>query len=377
MKILLINYEYPPIGGGASNATYNIAKSLVKHGHNVAIITASFNRLKGHCYHEGIDVYRIPAIRKYSNQSNLIEKISFVISCFISLPKLINIIKPEKAIIFFSIPCGIVGPFIKKIYKIEYILSLRGGDVPGLEFTIDSIHRCIKPLRQLILRKAKIVVANSRGLAFASEKIDPFHVKVIPNGVDTNFFIPTTGVNGNTFKFLYVGRFQRQKNLFNLLDNIAKLRTNIQKKFYLYLVGDGPLKEELILKSLSLKIDDIVFWHGWKSKEELKKIYSSCNCLIQPSYYEGMPNVVLEAMACGLPIIATNVIGNQDVVMHGKTGFLYDINNYESFQEYSRKILEDTDLCMKFGESGRRWVVSEFTWDKVTEEYIKAICSTC
>jgi glycosyltransferase involved in cell wall biosynthesis len=372
MRILLINYEYPPIGGGAATATAAIAGHLTSLGHAVTVLTSRFRNLRGEIREGDVRVLRCPAIRKRPDRSGIIEMLSFLISAFLILGSVIRRHRIEASIVFFSFPCGPLGLWGLKKGNVPYVISLRGGDVPGNEAALDPLHRILTPLRRLIFRRSVAVVANSRSLKEMSERADPYPVQVIPNGIDTDFFCPDENCNEaehRPFVFLFVGRFQMQKNLFYLFDHIASLRRSKVGPFVLHLVGDGPQRDELHDHAKNLGIVDCLVWHGWVDKESLRDIYRRTDCLVNPSLYEGMPNAVLEAMACGLPVIASHVSGNDAVVRHGETGWLFDLDKPDTFVTALRTVMEDPGLARRMGEKGRTWVVDDFSWGRAAQAY--------
>ena len=91
--------------------------------------------------------------------------------------------------------------------------------------------------------------------------------------------------------------------------------------------------------------------------------------MINPSLNEGMPNTVLEAMACGLPVIASNIPGNVDVVKDGVTGYLFDLGNPEQLRERIARLICSPELAKNLGRKGRDWVVAEFSWTDVAKRY--------
>ena len=373
MNVLLINYEYPPIGGGAANATYHIGRCLTNYGHSVTVLTSSFKNKVGCRIEDGICVYRVMALRRYDSLSNMLEMFSYVVSASVALTKILKKHDINVMIVFFSFPCGPLGLLGKLICGVPYVISLRGGDVPGTEKSLAKIHKIFQPLRRLIFRHSKAIIANSEGLRRLAENADPFPVKVIPNGVDTGFFAPpeTKPKNNGPFKLLFAGRFQEQKNLFFLLEEMNILAKEIQKVFELHIVGNGPLEESLKKHANSMEIREKIFWHNWCSKDELKKKYQQADCLVNPSLYEGMPNVVLEAMACALPVVASRVAGNENVVKHGETGLLFELNRPKEFRQAVAMIIMDNEQGFRMGQKGRVLVENRFSWNRVAQEYIQ------
>jgi glycosyltransferase involved in cell wall biosynthesis len=298
--------------------------------------------------------------------------LSFLVSAGWMLGPVIRRHRIEAAIAFFSFPCGPLGLWGLKRGNVPYVISLRGGDVPGNEETLDSMHRLLQPLRRLIFRRSVAVVANSPGLKEMSERADPFPVRVIPNGVDTDYFCPAERRDEDArhaFVFLFVGRFQIQKNLFYLLDHFASLRRSEVGPFVLHIVGDGPQHDKLRNHAINLGIEDFLVWHDWVDKDRLRQIYRSADCFVNPSLYEGMPNVVLEAMACGLPVIASRVLGNDAVVRHGETGWLFDLSEPDAFGTALRKMMATPGQASEMGKKGRSWVMNGFSWRRVAQAY--------
>ena len=370
MNILILNYEYPPIGGGASNACYYLARELKFQGHNPVILTALFGKEKHYEECEGVTIYRCPSWRKHADQSNMLEMATYVCCALFYISKIIKRHDIRGAVVFFSMPCGPLGLYARYRAGLPYVISLRGGDVPGTEPVLNKLHAILSPIRRLVLRKGIAVVANSTGLKKLSECADPIPVRVIPNGVDTKFFSPKEKMKGIVFRFLFVGRFQKQKNLTYLLDNMAQLSQQCQTPFVLTLVGDGPLKEEVIKYAGTVGISNRIEWMSWCDKPILRTIYQQADCFINPSLYEGMPNTVLEAMACGLPIIASNVLGNDELVRHSETGYLFNLDRPDEFQDSLKDLLENPEKARRFGIAGRHCVETEYSWRRVAQEYV-------
>ena len=374
MRLLLVNYEYPPVGAGAATATQAIAHNLVALGHHVTVLSGSFRGLPRQSHENGVTVLRVRCLRRRTDRCSVFEMLSFTVSALFSLPSVRAAAQPDALIVFFSFPTGPVGALARSWYGLPYLVSLRGGDVPGLTPEVNWIHRLLAPIRRHILKHATAVVANSQGLKDLSEAADPIPVQVIPNGVDTDFFRPSpeSWVSARErFRLLFVGRFQAQKNLAVLLEQLAALREQRPGKFEIHLVGDGPLRTELKKQADDLRLADDIVWHGWLQREELSKICRSCHCFVNPSLYEGMPNAVLEAMACAKPIVASRVRGNDAVVQHGKTGFLFPLEDPASLRESLQVLIDDPARAEEMGRLGREWVTRDFSWEKVAAAYIE------
>lgn len=373
MKLLLINYEFPPVGGGASNATWFMGRELVRSGHYVCVLTSAFGELPGLTEEEGVRVYRVRSLRKDKDHSNVLEMGSFVLYATLAVSKLAVSEDIEGCIVFFSLPTGPVALVLKKQRGIPYIVSLRGGDVPGLDAEVARLHKVLAPLRRSVLRNAEAVVANSPALAETSMRADPIAAQIIPNGVDVDYYTPPLlGPQvGRDFRLLFVGRFRNQKNLRLVLDAVKQLAGRTSQEIVLDIVGDGPLRDEMHQYAGEIGISDRTFWHGWVSKERLRNLYQKADCFVNPSLYEGMPNTVLEAMACGLPVVASDIVGNQDLIIHGETGFLFTLGNDADFFEAIQMLIAGPEQAVRMGALGRARVVNEFSWVQVARRYVQ------
>lgn len=371
MALLLVNYEYPPIGGGAANATHFIARAMRKLGQEVVVITAGMKKDRGYRVEEDVHVYRIPALRGRVDQASMLEMFSFVCSGIMGVASKVRKHGVDKAIVFFTIPCGPIGLRLKAL-GVPYVISLRGGDVPGLVPEIVKTHRWLAPLRRRCLREAKAVVANAEGLADLSRQTDPYEVGVIPNGVDADFFCPSGAksvAKSGAVRLLFVGRFQEQKNLGALLRAMARLRDE-GRNCWLEIVGAGPLGESLKKMAQDLELGERLHWHGWKTREALLKLYQSVDMLCSPALYEGMPNVLLEALACGCPVVASDIPGNREVVVHESTGLLYPLQDEEALTSSLRRLIEDDGLRTRCGRGAVEHVKANFSWTKTARKYL-------
>lgn len=370
VKFLVINHEYPPVGGGAATASREMAENLHSLGHDVAVLTARYGGLPRVAIESGVTVHRVSCVRKQADRSNVFEMFAFMLAALLGLRAIFARQHPDALITFFSLPSGLIGLVAKIFTKKPYVVSLRGGDVPVLVPELARLHKIISPMRRRILENAEAVVANSESLRRLSEASDHCRVRVVPNGVNTDFFQPnpmgsTSSLAQEILRILFVGRFQRQKNLEFLLYQLAALRRG---SFALRMVGDGPQKRGLQELAAQLEIADSTTWDGWMPRADLPGIYQSADCFVNPSLYEGMPNVVLEAMACGLPVIASRIDVHETLVSHGETGFLFELNNPAMLASALAQ-MEDVDLRLRMGQQARARAQKLFSWKSVASSY--------
>ena len=372
-SILLINYEFPPLGGGGGNATQNIAKEMARIGADVKVLTTRYRDQPKQESIDGYHIQRVRTPRRWEDRSSPFEMLMFILMATPAAIALTRTWRPVMSIAFFGLPSGPVAMALKWFRDIPYVVSLRGGDVPGHQpDQLAAMHRVTTPVIQAIWRRAHAVVANSRGLQALAEKSARDHeVQVIPNGVDTTFFAPADPRPCNRSPvLLYAGRISEEKGLDDLVTALAGLR---DIDWHMHFVGDGPFMPSLKTCVSQADIEDRVTYTGWTSREQLVAHYQSADLFVFPSRHEGMPNSVLEAMACGLPILATRIAGNEELVEHTTNGHLVPPNSPDTLAKALRTMLEDSAPLPQYGSASRERAANRHSWRITAECYMTQI----
>ena len=372
MRFLLVNFEYPPIGGGAGRVTQILAEELEKAGHEVVILTSKYREKSGVTKKGNISIHRIWALRKHFDRTKFIEMFSFIVSAVFKLKSIVKGYSIDSAIIFFSIPCGPVGLALKKFHDVPYVVSMHGMDVPGADKTLNTVHKIVAPARRKVLKESLANVAVSRSFKKQSESVDKLPVEYIPNGVRTDFFKPVEELQSKDeyFRMIFVGRFHPVKNLEYLLERLKEI-CDINKRIKLMMVGNGPLMERLKELSHELGIDDNIEWYPWVDQKELVRLYNKADCFVLLSHYEGMPLTALEAMSCGLPIVASKVLGNVEVVREAENGYLFELDKPGDFVSRILDIADNKEIADKFSQYSRKWMIEEFAWNKIANKFVR------
>lgn len=371
MRILIINYEFPPLGGGASKQTSLLANELSKK-HKVIVITSLFGNLPAkEETNNNLTVYRINVYRRHLHKGHFFELLIYLFKgCLYSI-RLAKNEKIDKTIAFFAVPSGIIAVILKYLFKIPYTVSLRGFDVPGfLEKDFYILHKINRPFIRLVLENADNVATNGIYISQLLKKfIKNLDVKVIYNAVQIqkNYFQKKTS-DGITI--LTVGRLTPQKRINKVIEVLENIKSKVNFKFLV--VGDGPLKNMLIKKASNSNINNIIEFLGWKSKKDLDEIYKKSDIFVQFSIEEGMSNVLLEAMSYGLPIIAINTEVNQTMVQSGENGYLVSPLNINEAIEKFTVLIENKLLRNQFGMKSLE-MAKKFSPEIMAKEYEKLL----
>lgn len=370
MRLALINYEYPPLGGGAGTATQALAREMSALGHQVAVVTTRFKGQPAREEDGGALILRVPAWRRREDCCTPPEMLSFMLSALARAPGLLRQLRPQVTLAFFGIPSGPVSWWVKQRLGAPYLVLLRGGDIPGFcPEQLAGYHRLTAPLIHWLWKRAALVVANSQGardLALATGWGIP--VAVLPNGVDTAFFHPPQGPRSQRpVTLLFVGRLSVQKGLPHLLQALAGLEGGSCPPWRLEIVGDGPLAPQLQRQALAPELAGRVTFHGWLPRARVAQVYRQADIFVLPSLDEGMPNVLLEAMASGLPSLVTQVPGSSELVRPEREGLLVPPADVAALGQACARLLADAPLRQRLGAAARQAAQAR-SWGQVARD---------
>ena len=214
----------------------------------------------------------------------------------------------------------------------------------------------------LSLRTPRVMAVNSRAaiqnaimLGAVAERLC-----LLPNVVDTDHFKFVTRRQGEAIRLIAVGRLVEQKKLDLFLKMLARLRQRSRVAIKATIVGDGELRPQLELQARELGLlPDVVEFRG--IVRDMTAVYREADILVLTSGWEGTPNVVLEAMASGLTVVARRIGGVPEIIKHGETGFLTDSEDEDAIADLMLKLVSDSDLRMKVGNSAAKYVSANYS----------------
>jgi glycosyltransferase involved in cell wall biosynthesis len=376
VKVLLVNYEFPPMGGGAGNATFDIARGLAKRGHAVDVLTSRMSGAPDEERREGVRVFRVTSWRRGIHHAGLFGAASFVFFGFFKLRRLVSQNRYDLVHYFFSLPSGLLSFYSNGIKGLPYIVSLRGSDVPGYDtesLKLRILHPLFKPLTKRIWNKARRVFANSEGLRDLAVRTDPGReIEVILNGVDVMQFARerTDGeAEMDNLRILCVSRLIERKGIGYLIDAMSRIGDT---GFELDIVGTGIEEEALKTRTRELALEDRIRFHGFQPKKILSRSYHQADVLVLPSLSESLSMALLEGMGCGLPVVASNVGGIPDVVRDGENGILVEPGDSKALADALIYLKRNPSLREEMGGRNARHIRKNFSWEHVVDRYEEA-----
>lgn len=374
MKILIVSHEYPPIGGGGANACFFLSREFSRMGNEVTVVTAQYEDLpKTEITADNVWIHRVKCKRTNKEKSNFYEMFTFLSNAWKFADKLCAENQFDKCLVFFGIPNGPIALHLKYKYNLPYIVRFGGGDIPGAQKRFKYIYMVLSPIIRRIWKEADALIANSEGLkkrALCFE--DKYKVSIIENGVDNKFFAPEKRAQNEEIQILFVSRLIEGKGLQFIIPHLneiqEKVYSNCQRHIKLIIVGDGPYRNELERLMQTTGTQKLVSFEGRKDKQQVKRYYQKSDVFILPSLSEGMPNVVLEAMASGLPVLMTPCEGSKELITNNGI-----ISSLDDFPVNIVKVCSDEKLRQYMGQNALHNIEQNFQWESIGQRYLELI----
>jgi len=369
MKIcMILSNPFPP-KEGIGYYTYNLSRKLIENGHKVVVITrGSWSKTQKEIF-DDIEIIRTPFIPIYPFYIHIHEL--FVKKAFKSLESQIDIVhihSPLPPPIKTTLPVilTIHTPMLSNInyIKIQSLYSL---------LTKISARFVSYPVELKHIESSDIITTVTESVAQELKEygLNPDEISVVSNGVDEKIFYPSKKESENNKKnIMYAGRIDREKGLFDLVES-AKSICSQKADVSFIIAGDGRDLNKLKRKIKKMGLQNRFTFLGQIEKDQMIKLYQNATLFILPSYREGLPTVLLEAMSCGLPVIATDVRGNRDLISNGENGLLVPPKDPKKMAETIITLLEDEKLMERLGKNARKTIIEKYTWNDIFDKFLK------
>jgi len=365
----MLNYEFPPIGGGAANAHLSLLRQYAGNSElNADVLTSAPKPgLSKESFSENVTIYKVGIHKKNLHFWRKAEVIEWLFKAQFHYRRLLRENDYDLVHAFFGFPTGWL--CYRSANKLPYIISLRGSDVPGYNIRLGLDYKLTAGLFRRIWSGAALVVANSNGLRkLALEFMPALDIRVIPNGVDMEKFHPS---QKQTFtkpiQALTVCRLISRKRIDLLIRAVARAK-ELGLDVRLNIAGHGNLMEPLQRLADQLNIADSVAFMGRVPAERMPQLYRDNHIFVMSSAHEGMSNAMLEAMASGLPIITTRCEGAEELIENN--GIVVEDPRAEAIAE-AVKELADNRQEYKLMSIAARKRAERFSWSSTAEEYLK------
>jgi glycosyltransferase involved in cell wall biosynthesis len=369
MKILMLNYEFPPIGGGAGQAHLTILKQYARRNDLTVDVLVSSPKP---CFSveklsNNVTIYKVGVHKKNLHYWRKIEVVEWVAKARRPYRRLIEENQYDLVHAFFGLPTGWL--CYRTAERLSYIISLRGSDVPGEHARLQLEYKVLGPLLKRIWTRASGLVACSEGLKKrALEFLPTVNIDVINNGIELDRFHPAEHNElSKELKLVTVGRLSATKRV-ELLIETVKILSKKGRNVRLTIAGGGGMFEKLQRLIEQKRLSNIINLTGRIEAEQMPDIYRQHNIFVSASMQEGMSNAMLEAMASGLPIVTTRCEGVEELITDN--GIVVENETAEALAEGINSLAENQRGYKMMCAAARRRA-GEFGWDRVAEQYLQ------
>jgi len=359
------------MGGGAGNATRYTARELLNRGHAVHVLTSRLPDQSDLETEDGLAVFRARSRRINLHQAGLKGAASFLPGALARLRKLAKAHNYDIYHFYFGLPTGILALYVHWVLKKPYVIALRGSDVPGYDNTrwyLRPLHSLLAPLSRFLWSRAAAVTALSDNLRqLAQSAVPGVPIELIGNGIDSKLFArqPRQAIKKDV-RLLCVCRLVRRKGLEHL---VSAMRELSKDGMTLDIIGIGECQSRLQAWIDEFGVGDSVRLVGYVPREQLAEHYNAADIFVLPSLSESFGQVLLEAMSCGLPIVATRVGGVPETVHSEVGGLLIQPASSEAIVGAVRTLAANPRRRTSMGQYNRRLAENYYQWARVAESY--------
>ncbi|MBA3553244.1 MAG: glycosyltransferase family 4 protein [Gemmatimonadales bacterium] len=380
MRVLLLDYEYPPFGGGAGAATQAFARGLAARGVMVDVVTGGDREERttellwnGTAAEEGLlTVYRVKTRRTAIHLVGLGGALSYLRA---ALPEVRRRLRDERYDVlhlFSPLPTAALLPLLD-LRGLPVVVSLRGSDVPGYHAHPSLLARAshmLGPFTRWTWRRADRVVAVSESVGHQALRTLPgLRYSVVPNGVELTCFRPPHRRTRPRARIrcLAVARLVERKGLADLIRAIGMLERG---RYELEILGTGAEEEALRGLVADLGLGDRVTFSGSLDRGAIARRYREADLFTLAPREEAFGNAFAEAMASGLPVVASDVGGVPELVRHGENGLLVRPRDPLALAAAIRNLADHPRLREEMGRRNRAQAEANLSWERVTARYL-------
>ena len=372
LKVLMLNYEFPPIGGGGANAHFYLLKQYAENPclHVDVLTSGTGPGVTQEQFAENIRIDRVGLHKKSLHVWRKVEVLEWLYKARAHYRRLLEKQDYDLVHAFFGFPSAWL--CYRSRARLPYIVSLRGSDVPGENARLQRDYKILAPLFRRIWQHAHVLVACSQGLRERALSFLPsVSVDVIPNGVDLDRFSP--GPNWGLdrpqeqcLRLLTVGRLSETKRV-DLLIETVEILANSERPVQLTIVGTGSQHGRLAQMVRDRSLGTLVHMTGRLDQDCMPQVYREHDLLVSASFQEGMSNAMLEAMGAGLPIVTTACEGLDELIQGN--GLIVAEAQASLLAQAIGNLLPDSQAYQRMSQAARARA-EQFSWAKAAQQYI-------
>ncbi|MBN1559798.1 glycosyltransferase [candidate division KSB1 bacterium] len=331
--------------GGAERQLYYVLQALRRNGMTPVVLSIT----SGEAWED--------KIRELGVQVRWIGRCKFPLVRLLSILLLLLRHRPEiiQSVHFHTNLYTMLAARLLHVFEIGAIRNDAYGEV-----------RRLKRWGGLLLHSPRVLFANSaHGIKNAIDLgVPPARLRLLPNAVDSSIFKPSRKKHDGSVHVVTIGRLAPQKRMDRFLAVFKRvtLQRSLQVDVKGTIVGSGPLREELLAYARELRLFPR-FVQLRESTDDILSVYRDADILVLTSDYEGTPNVVLEAMACGLPVVAFGIAAIREIICHAETGIIVEPGDISAMANVIVSLANDKEWRESIGRQARRYILKSRSLD--------------
>ncbi len=400
MKVCLLTHGYPRfLSDTTAPFIESIAETLQKHGASVTVLTPDTPKFTRTTADHSINLktyrYFFPRRLQLLGYANTLvndcelKRYVYLLAPFMFLSAIFQLLRLHRKHCFdvihahWLLPNGFIGAIVSKLYKIPLVITLHGSDI-----FVSKLNPVFKAIAKWTLKHTAMVTSVTPTFLpeLAALGVPEEKRCLIPNGVDPEVFPPPTpkqlaelrnklSIPEEQRVVFALGRIVLKKGFDTLIRALSYMREKCPQTTVI-IGGDGSDLGRLKTLAKEKGVSDIIRFTGTINRLEVPIYFYLCDLFVLPAVVDpkgnmdGCPIVILEAMACGKPVVASAISGIPIVVQNGKTGLLVEEKNPDALASAIVSLLENSAKREQFGKAAQQRIQNELTWTKTIEQFI-------
>jgi glycosyltransferase involved in cell wall biosynthesis len=371
-KLAIVSHEYYPVLCGGTIFCHKMAREFTKLGWEVEVLVPHVGAT--HLYPDlemvdGFVVRRFRTLRKSVGDATLLEHLLFFLLGF---PQMLHYCVKKRFDVYlpvFAFPAGFMALLLRPFLPHSKVFTfVDAADTPGMDSARKTLVKLLLPIFKFVTRFSDGVIVLDGLEDVAIPYISNKRVVVLPNGAEIPTEIPSTPLLADEpLRFLTIGRLVSRKGFESIIQAAALLKKD-NSNFLISIVGYGPLEASLKKLAADLGLERNVSFLGRMEYKELPKLFFSHHCYLFCGDREGSSLAMIEAVAHGMPVIASDHPGNRTFVLNNKNGFLFEFKNIEQLKGSMLQLLSERTLLPIFSKASVE-VAKNNSWGEIARKY--------
>lgn len=363
MHILVLSYEFPPLGGGGGRVVEGLSRQLLDKGHSVELVTMAWPEAPAIAAEANLTLHPVRCLRLRPDRCSAFELALYLLPALWVTWRLIRQRRFDACHAHFILPDALVFYLLRQLGGPPFLITAHGSDVPGYNpDRFKLLHRLLAPLwRRVVLAAERVLCPSPTLERLIESRLPEARTTVVGNGFEPKRL---AGASTRHRRILVLSRLQPRKGVQHVVEAFSRIETDHE----LHIAGDGPMLPAIRERAAS---DPRVVVHGWIDGEDpkLTELLETSSIFVLFSEAENFPVSLLEAMAAGLAIVTTSGTGCADVV--GDTALLVEPGDTTGLVAALKRLIDEPKLVGQLGEAGRRRMVEHFDWKTIAERHIE------